>query len=457
MADNCNCSPAMNLKTSFVDINNETYNIASYVSFPECQIIPNGDRVTNPFYDTVNNISYYTYQYGNQCGMAAVTSIEVPICGTVPIENVTVEGRFGICPDFIPLDIIRIRNPGGEVAGLEFDVAEIQDGASPALYRVAIVGRYEMGMTSVVVPFVELADNDRGPTLRVDWPYASCPQAPRITLFKECSLEIGGNNDVTVVYDIVLSNTGNVELTNVAFMDQISYPSVNVNVDTVTVTPMDVQIDTSVAGIIRLTQTIDTLAIGQAITYEVRIRIGSFTQGGLYSFANMAQGQSGVIMGIDSCTIDINVQELSPRLCCTTFPDTNRGSFSYGATNSLTSPETEVRVVGTLSIPSSLQVQFVDFGNCRVTFTGTEDLVPLMTPLSGVSITVDCTGMLPSAGTLEFPIEFEFLVAILNTEALTATVEQIQLTMENTINILANMLPISRTFTVDSSAECVIP
>lgn len=453
MADTCNCSPAINLQSSFIDINNEIYNLASYFTFPECQILPNGERVSNPFYDTANNISYYTYQYANQCGMAAVSSVEVPICGTIPVENVIVEGRFGICPDFVPLSIIGIRNPGGEVATLEFDVEELQDGAAPAIYRVAIVGRYEMGSTSVQVPFVELADNDGGPAQRVQWPYASCPQAPRITLFKECRAEIESNN-VTVVYDIVLSNTGNEELTNVVFTDQISYPSVNINVDTVTVMPADVAIDVTVAGIIRLTQTIEVLGVGQSITYEVRIRIGSFTQGGLYSFANMAQGQSGFLMGMDNCTVNVNVQELSPRLCCTTFPDTNRGSFSYGATNSLTSPETEVRVIGTLSIPSSLQIQFVDFGNCLVTFTGTQDLVSLLTPLSGISVTVDCVGSLPSGGIVEFPIEFQFLAANFNSEVLTATVEQIILILDNTVNIRANELPINQIFTVDSSAVC---
>lgn len=406
MADTCNCPPASNIYCLGVR--------GLAVSQPTCQIIPSGDRVENPYFDTEANITYFTYGLLNNCAGTTgnIEDFLTLICENIPLASVIrVDQRLDTCEDFSPVNF-DFNNSGGQQPPPGFRYLriivneELTDGAS-AVYRIALAGNYPAEtFTSALNAFVVIATGGLfGFLINTTFPATvpGCPLIPRLTVMKSCNTVIE-NNTARVEYSVMVGNTGNVDLDNVLFNDIINYNGSNITIGTVTVEPPTINVDTRTSGIIRLTGDLGTINIGESVEITYTVPVVAFSAPGTYTFANTAMASSADIQGSSQCNATIEVVELTNTNCCTVNNDlTANFQITVGNPNS---PGTSITLGDVLTVPANLALSFTSFDVCSATFVSTGENVPLNTPISGEQIAIECMGLLPQGATDTYTINF---------------------------------------------------
>lgn len=411
MADTCNCPPAQNYACLW-------FGSPTGLGFfqPTCQLVPSGDRVANPFYDSTGNVSYYTYGVINNCvddNNQSIQEVFISVCENTPLQTIDVTGRPDGCPSFIGFDF-DFNNTSGQTPPAGFKYLRILvDGAvgrgSAALFRIAFSGNYpaEILETSVSNTFVIttqdiLAGFLAGPTI----PYrlAGCPQIPRLTVTKTCDRVIA-NNQATLNYSVVVANSGDVSLDNVLYDDVVNYNGSNVNIGTITVDPETINVDVSTPGIVRLSGDLGTIGIGESVTISYQIPIMGFSAPGTYTFNNTATATSGDIQGSQSCTVSVDAVGIGTDKCCLVV-DGNDAAFRLALTNLPNSPSTAVVLDDLMTIPSGVVIEFTSFNTCSAVFVDTGEPVPLNMPVTNRQIRIVCNTSIPQDASVSYFINF---------------------------------------------------
>ncbi|WP_058486364.1 hypothetical protein [Defluviitalea phaphyphila] len=95
----CNCTPHENLNCCG-SINGIS------VAQPKCQTIPDGRVVNNPCFDPESGKSYWSYKFLTDCDQdtSAISNILIPICSSIPIENIIVSEKIDGCGEFTEIE-----------------------------------------------------------------------------------------------------------------------------------------------------------------------------------------------------------------------------------------------------------------------------------------------------------------------------------------------------------------
>lgn len=399
MADTCTCPPADNIYCRALG--------ELGIFQPECQIIPNGDRVSNPYYDTANNISYYSYGIIDVCDNTPINVRDflVSICENTPLESImSCELQLDGCPDFFPVNF-DFNNSGGQtpIAGFRFLRVLINqdiEAGSCGIVRIAFAGNFP---PTVATPdgrpgYTIVNVNQSGGTGVTLFPpdqslYAGCPPVPRVTVTKTCISEITSNM-ATLDYRVIVANTGNVDLENVGFTDTVNFNASAITLGMITVTPNTIQVDTSMPGMIRFTGDLGTIPIGQSIEITYTLPISAITTPGTFTFNNLAIATSGEIQGSGQCNVSIEAVQLTTDICCIIEEDEEILRLSIS--NPSPSPDTQIDYDMLINISADEFVTFTSFDGCIATFVDTGEVVPIGTILTDTSILLECIANLPS-------------------------------------------------------------
>lgn len=450
MADTCMCPPVNNI---FCRTSN-----GLGIFQPQCQIVPNGDRIENPFFDAVANISYYTYGLINTCNgvNGNVTDYYVAICENIPIEDViSVDALFDGCPDFAPIAFdFENLGPIGPPPGYEF-LHIILNGAltegACAEFRIALAGNYPPTVIpqTVISQGVVTTQRNLGVSSENMLISPGCPAVPRLTVMKNCGVIID-NNMANVVNQVVVSNTGNADVSGVMFNDIVNYNGSAITIGTVTVNPDTINVDVSTPGIIRLTGDLGDIPVGGAITITYDIPVASISSPGVYTFMNSATATGNETQGSAQCSTTIEAVEFTTENCCEGIGN-GQETFRMSVTNIANSPATAVVLSALLTVPSGVVVQFTNFDTCMADFVDTGEAVPLNTDVTNRQIRLSCANSLQSSSTMSFDIDFTIITTtnISSTPVIISNVIDAVTLQEPDTQIIVAVTPLPNTATID--------
>lgn len=404
MADTCTCPTADNYACFAFPAN------GIGVFQPTCGLIPNGDRVENPYLDVDNNVSYYTYGVTFSCVTQdgeTIQEVFISVCENISIEDIlVVEERLDGCPDFTAVSF-DLNNTSGQTPPpgyryLRILVSGDVTRGSAALYRITLSGIFPAEVladtasnTFIVTTESILAGFLAGPT--VPYRLAGCPAEPRLTVTKTCDRMIVDNR-ATLSYQVVVSNTGNADLADVQYSDIINYNGPNVALGMITVNLETIRVDTTTPGVVRLSGNLGTISAGGAVTITYTVPIMAFSTAGSYEFNNTATASSGDVEGSATCNVAVDVVALFTYACCRVMG--SDVTFEIAITNRPNSPVTLIDTQALLTVPNGVVVQFESFGGCQAFFADTMEMVPLNSDVTGRQINIVCDYMLPSNVTI---------------------------------------------------------
>lgn len=453
---NCQCPPATNLTCQGSS--------GLGVFQPSCQVITTGESVSNPYYDSENNISYFTYGIFANCGYdnGEVTLYYLPICENIPPESVLAVDEFlDNCSMFQPINYDFTNDSGQQPpSGYKFIRILVNAGFQPgacALYRLSLAGRYDGESVTENTALILRTNGGLEKLFGASAPFlfASCPPIPRITVMKTCETQLN-DNQATISYSVSVSNTGEVNFEDVAFSDTISYDSPNITIGPVTVSPDTISVDTSVSGIISLSGSLGALNVGSAIEITYSVPLQSIASPNTYTFNNIANAQSGSTEGSSECITSFEVVELTTNIACGVV-NGNVVNLMSTYTNEPSSPATSITALSTINIPYGLTVQFTDFGDCTATDATTGDPIELMQDITNTTVNINCGFNVPAESFISIPTSLEviglydFSVSEFN---LTYTIQEITFTTDNQLNLGAGPLPNSITINVNEIFRC---
>lgn len=430
---------------------------------PQCQILPNGDSVTNPCFQVANNVSYWTYKFITNCaqGTNGISSFVIPVCENIPENDIIVEEKIDGCGVFqeVEFEIAKsFENFGSAPEGFNFLKVETDDRYDVGvcvLYRLSIGGNFPVAIEPIKVKAATVIYE-----FSCDQCYLvpGCPAVPKLLVNKECEENIE-DNKVTLSYTINVDNIGNTTLTGVLFEDNITFDTANISIDTVTVDP-PLSIDQS-PGLIVVSGSLGNLDPGDSVQVKIDVAILSFNAPGTYEITENAKAASSEVEASDSCILNIEVVQLRGEKCCTSGVAVNSRIFRLEVINIGNSPETNVSLEDRLLIPVGVTVRFISFNGCTAVFADTLELVPLNTDITNKTILISCENLtIPAGGSISKDISFNIVgttafitpVQILNTlEEITFlnTGEQVLIGIDN--------IPDSARVEVIGNIECLDP
>lgn len=453
MADTCTCPPA--------SLQYCTSTGGLMLSFPSCQIIPNDTRVENPYFDVINNISYFTYLLTDSCtGLnGPILELYLAICENIPIAEILDVGlRLDGCPGFTSLNYDLNNNSGvTPPAGYRFLRIEVDSNiieGSSGVFRISIAGNIPVinlpGPNDGIVIVAEQRTVDLS-NLRA----IGCPIIPRLTVTKNCNATIV-DNMATLDYTVIVSNPNSINFDEVLYNDVISFNGSNVQIGQINVTPPDLNIDTSTPGTISITGSLGEISPGESIEINYTVPIVSFQAPGVYSFTNNAIATFGDIEGSALCDVTVDVVSVTTQNCCLVNPD-NTGSFNLVIENATNSPQTDVDIVAILIIPEAIELEFTNFNICSAVFIDDATEVPLNTPITNRTIRLVCNGDLQPNSLMTFTIAFRILSSssFAINRSINMTITQVNLNVPDTQILLpVTPLPNSTSIDVISSVIC---
>lgn len=405
MPDTCTCPPATNIYCQGSrDLG---------VFQPTCQIITDESRVSNPYYDSSTNITYFTYGLLVNCtgNIGSINDFLTLICENIPLEAVLrVEQRLDGNNTFTPVNF-DFNNSGGQQPPQGYKYlriiinGELQEGAS-AVYRIALAGNYPADTFNLALNAFVVISTDRlsGFFINTGNPATvpGCPAIPRLTVMKSDEVIIE-NNMARIEYSVKIGNTGNVNQDNILFNDVINYNGTAITIGTITVDNPDIMVDTSVTGIIRLTGNIGSLQVGNAVIINYTVPIVSFSAPGTFMFNNAAMVTSEEAQGAATSVSTIEVIELLNTNCCVVNGVNQEFDMSVSNRNS---PDTSIVLTDNLTIPDNITLSFTSFSVCSAVFADSGENVPLNEPITNDEIIFTCSGLVPQGATVSFRIEF---------------------------------------------------
>ncbi len=458
MADNiqlCDCIPYENLNccSSFDGIS---------VMQPKCQTIPDGRVVNNPGYDPNASKSYWSYKFITDCNQdtSGISNILIPICSTIPSENIVVSEKIDGCGDFASVEfelIVNDPNFGEAPEGFQWLKIETNDRFDKGVcveYRLEIDGNFPVSTQAINVKAANellIFDCDGG------FLVPECNPQGTLNISKACDYTIE-NNEAILNYTVRVSNVGNASLRGVEFTDVIIIPTA-LSLGSITIDPSGLTV-TVLPGEVIISGTLGDIDPSGVRTITYRIPILSVTAPGSYLVANTARATATGTEATASCSLTLNAAQITATECCQ-LTSTNTGEFQLTLASVGLSPDTPVDIVGSIIIPSGVTLQFSDFGGCTATYAGTSNVVPLNTNLVGpLRIGVTCDNVnVPAGGFIRKSIKFNVVSTSAFREVfIQSSVESVTPSLpDEQIFISTGNLPVEADVSVEASLGCTAP
>ncbi len=405
---------------------------------PTCQTLPDGRVVNNPAFAAIPSISYWSYKFFTDCGTEtqAITTIAIPVCETLTAESVAVFEKIDGCGQFVSVPFTLAKtSPGFGTAedGYQWLLVNSDNRYGKGVcveLQIQLTGNFPTAVQAIKVnAATNVLTFDCGCFL-----VPRCNPQGQLTVIKRCSRTIV-ENQVTLNYEVNVTNNGNAALPNVQYLDTVFIPS-TLGLGTITVTPVSLNVNTSVPGQITISGNLGTITPGGQINITYTIPITSIPSPELYVINNTAMASAAGTMDISSCTTEFEAVEVNTTKCCTIAG--NRGSFTITLASVAQSPTTNVNVEDHLMIPNGVTVQFTSFGGCDAVFSSGGGPVPLNTNISGpVDITISCNNVLvPAGGSISKTVTFTIVSSTLFGTAV----------IQNMVNIVTPTNPDSQVF-----------
>lgn len=428
---------------------------------PTCQTLPDGRVVNNPAYDSLSTKSFWTYKIITDCGdnTRAVSNFAIPICQSIETQSVEVFEKIDGCGEFqsIPFTLsLTDPNFGNAPTGfqwLKIETSERYEKGVSVEYRIQLVGNFDTDAQPIKV---KAATN----ILTFDcecFLMPKCIPAGVLSVIKTCNHTIV-NNQVTLNYQVNVTNTGGTALNNVQYLDTV-FLSSTLMLGTITVSPSTLSVNTSTPGEVVISGNLGTINPGDTVIVTYTIPITSVTTPRNYIVNNTARASATGTENTDSCSTNFDTVELSVVKCCNI--SQNTGSFIVTISSVGQSPTTTVNVIDNLTIPSGITLQFNNFGGFTATFTSSEEPVPLNSDIIGpTNITLRANSLaIPAGGSINKTVSFTIISSSLfGTATIENAVSNIVLTDPSSQVFLgAGQLPVKSDIDVTLSLTCRQP
>lgn len=457
----CICPPSTNIVCNSQTGTSEFADVIS-IAQPECVILPDNTLRSNPFYDETISTSYWAYKIVVNCNanLFSAVNIYIPIYENIEEQELVVSERILSCGRFEEVSY-NFSNPQGVTPPEGFKYINIPVSgryttAACVLYRLSILGDYPQVQQNIFI-------QERGGGIvefTADYLVAGEPLIPRITVLKDSQVLIV-NNEASIDYTVTITNTGNVDLGEISYLDIINYDGTNITIGSITVNPSSVQIDTSTNGTIRLTDIFPSLNMGQTITITYNVPIVSFATPDTYVFTSSTTATSEQSQGSKvPSTAEIQVVEFTSTANCNVIQP-NSASFAFGAISIPNSPTAQLDFENTITIPSNVVVTFTSFGGCTAVFEDTGEPVPINMPITNTEIDVICSATVNSNASVEFVVSFVVVSVNILAQQMAEVVSSLDSVslVDPSQQVLLGVAPLPNIVRVniDSTSECSNP
>lgn len=451
----CNCSPHINIcccgPQNGID-----------VIQPACQTLPDGRVVNNPAFSVQTATSFWTYKFITDCDQLTrgISVIGIPVCESIQSDSVTVFEKVDGCGNFVSVPFTLIENdPNFGIAPtgyqwLKIESSDRYDKGVCVEYRLQITGDYPTD----VQPIIIRAHNS---VLTFD---CGCFLVPRcnptgeLSVTKTCG-HILTDNQVALIYEVKVSNTGNAPLDNVQYLDTI-FISPILGIGTITVSPPTLDVNTSVLGQITISGNLGTINPGETVVITYLVPITTIPSARRYITNNTATATAAGTMDMATCSTNLNAVQVSVDKCCS-ISDTNSASFTFTISSVGDSPDTFVNVRDHLSIPAGVTVRFTSFGGCTATLEPGGTPVPLNTDITGpTTISIACDNLpVHSTGSSSRTVSFSVVSStVFDTSTINNAVSSVVLSdPDSAIFLGAGQLPVEADIDVSLNAICGQP
>lgn len=454
-AQPCACSPYSNICCC------GTQNGITVVQ-PQCQVIPTGEVVNNPAFVLDLNTSYWTYKFLTDCNSTTrgISGIGIPICAEINAANIIVEEKIDGCGTFTVVSFELIKNDpnfGPAPDGFQFLKIVTDDRFDKGVcvqYRIGITGNYPEDTKPISV---------KAATVVYTFGCSMCFIVPgcvpdgKLLLSKHCDTVVN-NNQATIEYTVNVDNVGEGSLDLVEFQDTIFIPS-PLTIGTVTVTPSDLTVDTSVSGQIKISGNLGTIEPGGRVTVTYSIPITSIASPGSYTIDNIARAAANNTESSDMCATSLDVIKLTADKCCSTNGST--GTFTITVSSVGNSPDVTVDIFDQMIIPSGVTVLFESFNGCEAYYAGTQTPIPLNVNLDGqIIIDIICrNAFIPFGGSFIKSISYTLISSsVVGIATIINTLTNVMpLNLENIIYEGTENLPSAASIDVELLQGCATP
>lgn len=389
----CNCTPHTNICCC------GPINGISVVQ-PSCQNLPDGSVVINPAYSPELTTSFWTYKFFIDCSATTqpITSLGIPVCETIIAGSIAAFEKIDGCGEFtsVPFTLAQTDpSLGTAPAGYQWLIVDPGDRYTNGVcveYRLQLTGDFPTDVQPIkVTAGINVLNFDCGCFL-----VPKCNPQGKLAVTKECGHTII-NNQVTLNYQVKVTNIGNASLTNVQYLDTL-FLAPTLGLGAITVNPSTLTVDTSISGEVKISGNLGTIDPGEIVVVTYTIPITSITTPRNYIANNTVTVTATDTMDSASCSTAFDAVQLSAAKCCS-IDGANQGSFTITISSADQSPSTTINVQDYFIIPVGVTLQFQSFGGGTAVFTSSREVVPLNTNITGpVDITISCHGLTVPAG-----------------------------------------------------------
>lgn len=429
---------------------------------PSCQSLPDGSVVNNPAFSAPLTTSFWTYKFFIDCDAATqfISNLGIPICETERTESVTVFEKTDGCGQFVSVPFTLAQTDpslGTAPVGYQWLIVNPGDRYTDGVcveYRIQLIGDFPTDVQPIkVTAGTNVLNFDCGCFL-----VPKCNPQGKLAVTKACSHTIV-NNQVTLNYQVNVTNNGNVSLTNVQYLDTL-FLAPTLGLGTITVNPSTLAVDTSISGEVIISGNLGTITPGEVVVVTYTVPITSITVPRNYIVNNTATATATDTVDTDTCSTAFDAVQLSAAKCCS-INGANQGSFTITFSSVSQSPSSTINVVDHLSIPAGIILQFQSFGGGTAVFTSGGGVVPLNTNITGpADITISCQGLtVPAGGSMTKSCLFTVISSSsFGTNTIENSVDSITLTNPDTQVFLgAGQLPVKADIDVVLSIACRQP
>lgn len=393
IAQPCSCSSYTNI--CCCDPNN-----GISVVQPTCQTLPDGSVVNNPAFVPNLSRSFWTYKFITDCDRdtRAISNFGIPICELILAENIIVSEKIDGCGQFVSIPFTLTTNdPNLGVPPVGYQYLKIETNSRyekgvSVEYRIEILGNFPVEAQSIEVKAANVVY-----TFGCNNCYLvpKCNPQGKLNITKICNTSII-KNQATLTYNIEVVNSGAGELENVQFEDLIFIPT-QLSVGTITVTPPELFVNTSIPGKITISGNLGAFAPGQALNISYTILIASVVEPGKYLVNNTAKVSAANTSDSESCNTAVNVVRLETNKCCRI--DGSTINYTLTVSSLGNSPDAIVDVYDRLQIPTGVTLNPIALSGCEGYFAGTTIPIPANTPITGpTELEFICRNALVPAG-----------------------------------------------------------
>ncbi|EEM19373.1 hypothetical protein bthur0001_55000 [Bacillus thuringiensis serovar tochigiensis BGSC 4Y1] len=202
------------------------------------------------------------------------------------------------------------------------------------------------------------------------------------------------SNNAFIQYKINVSNTGQLPAMGVILKDQLRFSFPIVTISNITFSNPRIKIIQQGPGIIYIEADLGDFAPGDHQTFDITVPVIKFSEPGLFLFTNTVtvSDSQGTTTSSDTTENSIPVVQLRAYKCSNI--NLNQIQYNVSIVNVDNSPDTNIVVSDTLTIPEGLIIQFHSFDTCSATFVNSQQPVPINQDIEGpVIINFTCTNI----------------------------------------------------------------